>query len=127
MSILPGPNIFLLYNCVRCLDHWNSWNGGIRLKKKIDQGQVVIERHGQVTEKLDDIYYHFTDRSAPNDSVNLSETAVLSKVSIQQILELPAFQGTKEKLSKDFLRARQQTIERIKIVEAYISFLLLHN
>jgi hypothetical protein len=114
MSILPGPNVFLLYNCVRCLDHWNSWNGGIRLKKKMDQRHVVIERHGQVAEKLDDVYHQFTDPSAPNDSDNLYDTAVLSKDSIQQIIELPAFQETKERLSKDLLRARQQTIERIK-------------
>ncbi|KAJ3192019.1 hypothetical protein HK101_007172 [Irineochytrium annulatum] len=52
MTILPGPNVFLLYNAVRLRDHFCAWRGSQNLARVLKEGGLINEGVSSTIEDL---------------------------------------------------------------------------
>ncbi|KAJ3210672.1 hypothetical protein HDU67_005126 [Dinochytrium kinnereticum] len=75
-TLLPGPNVFLLYNVVRLNDHYRALRGGQALERYIKSGRIVAEPDVRLDTALDKWTEAGEETSVPADIVGMvAETA----------------------------------------------------
>ena len=108
MTILPGPNVFMLYNLIRCSDHWRAWKGAESLAKILEtekQGNnVLVEGEAAVRKVLDE----FRVDDWISKSENGKEEATIPKRRQNWTGQLEVFEKTLPNFEKELKRAVTQ-------------------